>query len=98
MTTIVWVLAKLTRHRDPRAATTWSGIVLASLLFGLMHLPKASGLVALTGPLIAYVLLGNGVVGLFFGWLYWRKGLIAAMTAHATQDIITHVVRPLVGL
>jgi len=64
----------------------------------LMHLPKASGLVALTGPLIAYVLLGNGVVGLFFGWLYWRKGLIAAMTAHATQDIITHVVGPLVGL
>jgi membrane protease YdiL (CAAX protease family) len=97
MTTIVWVLTKLTHQRDPRPATIWSGIIFASLLFGLMHLPKASGLVALTAPLIVYVLLGNGVVSLFFGWLYWRKGLIAAMTAHFTQDIITHVVRPLIG-
>jgi hypothetical protein len=98
MTTIVWVLAKLTRQRVPGPATMWSGIVLASVLFGLGHLPEASALVGLTGPLIGTILIGNGVVGLFFGWLYWRKGLIAAMTAHITQDIITHVIRPLIGV
>jgi membrane protease YdiL (CAAX protease family) len=97
MTTIVWILAKSTRQRVPGPATMWSGIVLTSVLFGLGHLPKASALVGLTGPVIGLVLIGNAVVGLFFGWLYWRKGLIAAMTAHTTQDVITHVIRPLIG-
>jgi Type II CAAX prenyl endopeptidase Rce1-like len=95
MTTSVWILAKLTRQRVPGPATTWSGIVLASLLFGAMHIRQTIQLFGLTGPLIAYALLGNGGIGLIFGWLYWRKGLIAAMTSHTTQDVITKVIIPI---
>lgn len=29
------------------------------------------------------------------GWLYWRKGLIAAMVSHAVFDIVTKVIVPL---
>jgi membrane protease YdiL (CAAX protease family) len=194
VTTIVWVLAKLTRRRAAGPAMIWAGIVLASLLFGAMHLQQATELaggtgagcdlrlmssvndvsgiptvgknliivaavdkvlhfrvfdpdgkvvvdideksltakvrqiedlrkqlaalwpphelsgnekdrliIAVTsvvghtpGAVIAFVLLGNGGIALIFGWLYWRKGLIAAMTAHTTQDVITKAIIPLI--
>jgi membrane protease YdiL (CAAX protease family) len=98
LTTIVWVLAELIRRKPPGPAVIWSGIVFASLLFGAMHVLIAGRLLTLTGPLIASVVIANGVISLIFGWLYWRKGLIAAMVAHTTQDIITHVVLPLFGM
>jgi membrane protease YdiL (CAAX protease family) len=45
--------------------------------------------------LVTFALVGNGVPGLIFGWLYSRKGLIAAMVCHATTDIIMRVFLPL---
>jgi membrane protease YdiL (CAAX protease family) len=98
ITTVVWALARLTRRPSPGPATLWSGIVLASLLFGALHVPQAIRAAGVSWPLIAAVLLGGTIVGVVFGWLYWRKGLIAAMAAHATQDVITKVVFPLLGL
>jgi membrane protease YdiL (CAAX protease family) len=38
--------------------------------------------------LISYIILGNSLGGLIFGWLYWKKGLEAAFIAH----IMSHVV------
>lgn len=46
---------------------------------------------------MTFALVGNGVPGLIFGWLYWRKGLIAAMVCHATTDIIMKVILPSLG-
>lgn len=63
----------------------------------MMHLPKARQMFGLSGPIIVMVLVGNGVIALIFGWLYWRKGLVAAMTAPTAQDIVTHVLLPLLG-
>ena len=42
-----------------------------------------------------FVLIGNGVPGVVFGWLFWQKGLIAAMLSHTFFDIVTKVVYPL---
>ncbi len=97
MTLIIWGLTKLVGRRLPGPVLVWSGIILASLLFGMMHLPKARQLFGLSGPIIVMVLVGNGVIALIFGWLYWRKGLVAAMTAHTAQDIVNHVLLPLLG-
>jgi membrane protease YdiL (CAAX protease family) len=36
-------------------------------------------------------------VGLAFGWLYFRRGLEAAILAHFAIDLIVHVVRPLLA-
>jgi len=35
-------------------------------------------------------------VGVVFGYLYWKRGLEAAMIAHGTADVVMHVGRPLV--
>jgi hypothetical protein len=98
MTFFVWLLAKLTRQRPPGAAVIWISNLLACLVFGALHLPQAARLSGhLSGQLVAFALVGNGVPGLMFGWLYWRKGLIAAMVCHAMTDIIIKVVLPLLG-
>jgi hypothetical protein len=30
-----------------------------------------------------------------FGWLYWRRGLEAAIVAHFAADLVLHVAAPL---
>lgn len=73
-------------------------MVLAPLLFGAAHLPQAAALGGvLPASLVAFVLLGNGIGGTVFGWLYWKRGLVAAVTAHVAADIVMYVIAPAVG-
>jgi membrane protease YdiL (CAAX protease family) len=76
------------------AAPFWLANGLAALLFGLGHIPSGLGSVPLTPAVWAYVLVLNGICGMVFGWLYWRKGLEAAMVAHFMVDIVLHVIGP----
>ncbi|HEY9659276.1 MAG TPA: CPBP family intramembrane glutamic endopeptidase, partial [Allocoleopsis sp.] len=66
-----------------------AAIALSTLIFGLGHLPLAFALgTQVTVSVIAYVIVGNSVFGLIAGYLYWHKGLEAAMIAH----MLVHVV------
>lgn len=90
MTALVWAGWRFVQRRDgvPRPGVVWAAIVGSALLFGAGHLPTAAGLIGpLSLPVIVYVVLANSVFGLVAGWLYWRKGLEAAILAH----IGTHV-------
>lgn len=95
LTTLVGFGSWLLKQEQPSTALFWSANIVAAVLFGVAHLPQfalmASGL-----PLavVSLVLLQNGVVGLIFGWLYWQQGLLAAMLAHITADIVIHVIIP----
>jgi hypothetical protein len=94
MTLLVWLVARL-RRRPPGAALYWSAIAIAALLFGAGHLPTAAGLWPLTAIVVLRTLVLNGVAGLAFGWLYWRRGLEAAMCAHFCADLVLHVATPM---
>jgi|SRR5690554_4489888 len=87
MTLIVWILHKiLNTHKD---SIYWTGIIISSLLFGIAHLPIV--FMSVENPsitLMTYIILGNSIGGIIFGWLYWKKGLETAMIAH----IFTHIV------
>ncbi|MEP7149169.1 MAG: CPBP family glutamic-type intramembrane protease [Acidobacteriota bacterium] len=73
----------------PRGIFFIIAIVASAFVFGLGHLPLASVLAGgLTLPIVIYVLISNAVFGLVAGFLYWRRGLEAAMLAH----IFAHVV------
>ena len=67
----------------------WMAIILSSFVFGFGHLPVVFNLIE-NPPniLLIYILFGNGLGGIVFGWLYWKKGLESAIIAH----IVTHVV------
>lgn len=87
MTFFVWLLFKVSGKLNP--IIYWIGIVFSSIIFGFGHLPIVYTLIG-TPPteLLLYIILGNAVGGMVFGWLYWKKGLEAAMIGH----IVAHIV------
>jgi membrane protease YdiL (CAAX protease family) len=86
MTLVVWIIFKVSSKLND--ITYWIGIILASILFGVGHFPVVFNVVkSPTTELLAHVLIGNSIAGLFFGWLYWKKGLEAAFIGH----IFAHV-------
>ncbi len=95
MSFLVWLLWRLAQQGQgmPRPALLWLGNSLSAILFGLGHLPAITLYgVALTPAIVAAVVLGNAAVGLIYGWLYWRKGLEAAMLAHAGTHLLAVLV------
>jgi membrane protease YdiL (CAAX protease family) len=97
MTLLVWVGARLTRASVPGPAVMWAAITVTAVLFGLGHLPATAVIWPLTPLVVLRALVLNGLGGLVFGWLYWRRGLLAAMVAHLAADLVLHVAAPLLG-
>ncbi len=101
MTFIVWLLAIITRKQRESipAVYFYIGIVLATLLFGIGHLPAVAQMFGeLSALLVVRTVLLNGLLGLWFGYLYWKKGLEYAFIAHMAADIMIHVIfNPLFG-
>ena len=96
---------RLSRHVDRRrlrgrmklqAVTSSRASETAALAFGLIHLPQLAQFGTPTLTPIAITLLGNGIVGVVCGWLYWRRSLVAAILAHFAVDLILHVL-PAIG-
>jgi len=72
----------------------WIANLIATLLFGLGHLPATARLAPLTPFIIARALILNGLAGLLFGVLFLQYGLEFAMIAHFCMDIMLHLVLP----
>jgi membrane protease YdiL (CAAX protease family) len=51
----------------------------------------------ITPPVILRAVLLNGIGGVVFGWLFFKKGLEFAMISHFSLDIVLHVFLPLLG-
>ena len=93
---VAWLLSHVWRAEDgilPKGAF-WIANVISALIFGLAHLSGATQLGIALPPIVAQVLLLNGLVGLGLGWLYWKYGVESAMVAHFIVDIIAHVIAP----
>ena len=96
MTVLVWAPWRFVqkRHGLPRPAYVIGAIFIAAVLFGVGHLPAAAAMDAgLTAPVVTYIIVGNTVPGVLFGFLYWRNGLEAAILAHA----LAHAIAVLIG-
>jgi hypothetical protein len=86
MSLLVWAGWKLLKQGValPSQAIYQGAIVLAAVLFGLLHLPMTAAITPLTPLLIIRALLLNGIAGIAYGWLFWQYSLEAAMLAHAS--------------
>jgi membrane protease YdiL (CAAX protease family) len=83
-TLIAWLAALALSRVGPvqKTIAIWIGIVVAAVLFGLAHvanLPNAPH------PFLRALSL-NGVAGIVLGWLYWKRGLEAAIVAHLSAN------------
>lgn len=99
MSFVIWLVSKLTRLKGKLIENNllmWSSIIIAAIIFGIGHLPITSALTTITPLVIIRAILLNGIGGVIFGWLYWKKGLESAMIAHFSADIIIHVCLPFI--
>ncbi|HKA18453.1 MAG TPA: CPBP family intramembrane glutamic endopeptidase [Blastocatellia bacterium] len=91
MTFMVWAAWRLFQKRrgQPRGVYIVIAIVISSVIFGIGHLPLVVALGSnLTLAIVVYVVSANSVFGLIAGYLYWRKGLEAAIVAHMLAHVV----------
>jgi len=91
MTFLVWASWRLFQKDKERPKSVYfvGAILLSALIFGAGHLPIASMLGGgLTLPIVAYVITANSIFGIAAGFLYWRRGLEAAIIAHITAHVV----------
>jgi membrane protease YdiL (CAAX protease family) len=85
LTVVMWAVSLLT---PSQSAAFWIAIVTTGIVFGLAHLPDNIERGCKPSPmLIGSAVLGNLMVSIFCGFLFWQYGLIAAIVVH----ILFHV-------
>ncbi len=91
LTIILGIVNHICGHNSLRSSVAWTTIIVVAVLFGAAHLPQLSSYGAASTLAVLGTILGNSVVGILYGWCYWRLGLIAAIMAHFSVDIVIHV-------
>jgi hypothetical protein len=94
MTVLVWAGIKLGGGREEVAR---AAILIVALLFGAGHLPALLAHGAPEPALVARTVLLNAALGLFYGWVYWRRTLEHAMLAHAWTHVVFWAATPLLS-
>lgn len=90
-TLIYFLFRKIFKFSDQnRIGFLWATNGIVAIAFGVGHLPALFKLITPTSFEISRVLVLNAIPGLVFGWLYWSRGLWAAMAAHFTTDLMIH--------
>lgn len=91
MTLLVWLAWRLLQKGQgkPRVVFFVNAIILSSVVFGVGHLPLAVALgVDFTVAIVSYIVVANSIFGLIAGYLYWKKGLEAAIIAHMLAHVV----------
>jgi membrane protease YdiL (CAAX protease family) len=91
MTLRVLGLGKIfhTAERHRTGVAFWLANIVAAVLFGLGHLPATALLTPLTKLVVLRALLLNGIPGVVFGVLYFKRGLESAMVSYFAADLNT---------
>ncbi len=97
---VAWLGMLLTRVRGGgrgRTAWLWIANVATAFFFGWYHISNEAMFAEVVPALVQVrTVLIIFPVGLAFGWLFFRRGLEAAILAHFVIDIEVHFIRPLV--
>lgn len=92
---IVWICSISYRKQSKPIPKSiyWIAILISTLLFGLGHLPATAAVFGeITVLLVVRAIVLNGLMGVFFGYLFWKKGLEYSIIAHMLGDLFLHVV------
>lgn len=92
---VLFIHKFIIKQKDHKVQTPWvyyTAIILASLIFGALHLPATSVMFDLTVGIVLRALLLNGIPGIAFGYLFWKRDLTHAMIAHAFAHVVMQLV------
>lgn len=96
MSLFVLILWKLfAKTKDYLNIPSWvyiTAIIVSATLFAAGHLPITKQILGLSLPIVIRCFLLNGIGGLVFGYLYWKKGLAYSMYAHAIMHVFTQLI------
>jgi membrane protease YdiL (CAAX protease family) len=85
MSLFIWMFMKIFRKKSNTLSDGfyWIAIILAAALFAAGHLPATEIMFGeLNSTIIIRSFLLNGIGGIFFGYLYWKKGFEYAVMSH----------------
>lgn len=77
---------------QPKSASQWAGILVAAYFFGLAHV---GNLPDVAHPVLRAVTI-NGIAAIALGWLYWWRGLEAAILTHMVAIAVLYIGVPLI--
>jgi len=83
--------------RAPTAAVAWIANGVSAAAFAAAHLPAWSGGASVSAGLAAAVLTLNATAGMVLGYVFWTRGIGAAMWTHAGADCAIQLLGPLTG-
>lgn len=95
MSLLIWIFIKLFQRNKGglHGVYYWIATFTAAALFAAAHLPATELLLGeLTPLLIIRCFLLNGIGGIFFGYLFWKKGFEYAVFAHMFSHITLQLV------
>ncbi len=99
VSSLAWLGSLVSRDSEgrPKPLVLWIAIVVVAGAFGLAHLPATAAIgLPIDTLVVSRAIVLNGIGGVAFGWLYWRRGLESAMMGHFSADIVLHVLLVLV--
>jgi membrane protease YdiL (CAAX protease family) len=91
--------ARLSRRVDtvPNGNMIWVAISVSAIAFAAAHIPAWVTAVPLSLGLVLAIFSLNALGGIAFGWVFVRRGIVAAMWAHAGADCAMQLIGPLTG-
>lgn len=96
MSLLVLILWKtVSRTKDQLNIPNWiyvAAIIISAVLFAAGHLPITLQTLGSSAPILIRCFLLNGIGGIGFGYLYWKKGLSYSIIAHATAHVFMQAV------
>ena len=99
LSALAGIAARLSRLRRqvPTPAAIWTANGLAALLFAAVHLPAWGGAASVGVALPLLVMTLNAVGGIVLGYVFVKRGIVAAMWTHAGADCAIQLIGPLTG-
>jgi len=91
MTLLVWLAWRLLQKGQGKPRRVWFliAIIISSIVFGVGHLPLVHALaVDFTVAIVGYIVVANSLFGFIAGYLYWKRGLEAAIIAHMLAHVV----------
>lgn len=96
MALFIWIGMKIFKQNKPTNINVIISIILAAIIFWLWHLPITASLVTINSLVITRAIVLNGIGGIVFWWLFWKKWIESSMIAHFTADIFLITILPLI--
>ncbi len=91
VTFFVWAMRSVVRKPAFDTPSLWIGNGLAAVAFASAHLPHILTTSSPSWDFLILFVLVSSLAGIIMGWMYLRYGLISAVVAHFTTDLVVYV-------